>query len=241
MKLRNPRLIGVVAFVAALLIKAWMATVRYRIINQDDHSHPADADKARFIYAFWHETLLGPVKFRARVRVLISQHADGELIAQAAQRLGFGVVRGSSTRGGGRALTELWDCSQSAHLVFTPDGPRGPRRQVQLGMIFLASRSGIPIIPVGIGYSRCWRARSWDRFAIPKPFARSVFVAAKAIHVPDGLDRDGLEVYRVMVETRMLEATATAEREAAPQRNPRPHVLSNRRSEASTQADLDRN
>ena len=232
MKLRNPRLIAVAALFAAGLIKTWMATIRSRIINQDDQAHPADADKARFLYAFWHETLLGPVKFRARVRVLISQHADGELIAQAAQWLGFGVVRGSTTRGGGGALTELWDCSQSSHLVFTPDGPRGPRRRVQFGMIFLASRSGLPIVPVGIGYSRCWRARSWDHFAIPMPFCRSVFVAGKAIHVPDGLDRDGLEHYRALVEARMLEATETAERLAATQRTPRPHLL--RRGRAAT-------
>jgi lysophospholipid acyltransferase (LPLAT)-like uncharacterized protein len=206
---------------------------RYRLINQDDHPHPADADKARYIYAFWHETFLAPVMFRARVRILISQHADGELIAQAAQRLGFGVVRGSTTRGGGRALAELWDCSQSAHLIFTPDGPRGPRRQIQLGMILLASLSGVPIVPVGVGYSRCWRAGSWDRFAVPKPFARVVFVAAKAIHVPGGLDRGGLEPYRAMVEARMLEATETAEREAVTQRTPRPHFF--RRGRAARQ------
>ena len=230
MKLRNPRLIAVAAFVAALLIKAWMTTVRYRIMNLDDHDHPADADQERFLYAFWHETLLGPVKFRARVRVLISQHADGELIAQAAQRLGFGVVRGSTTRGGGGALAQLWDCSQSSHLVFTPDGPRGPRRRVQFGMIFLASRSGLPIVPIGIGYSRCWRARSWDKFAIPKPFCRSVFVAAKSVHVPEGLDRDELEHYRALVEARMLEATEIAEREAASPRIPRPHFFRRVRS-----------
>ena len=211
MKLRNPRLIRVIAVLAAALIRLWMATIRYRIVNHDTAEHPADADQARFIYAFWHETLLAPVKFRARVRVLISKHADGELIAQAAQRLGFGTVRGSTTRGGGGALVELWDCSQSAHLVFHPDGPRGPRRTVQPGMIVLASRAGLPIVPVGVGYSRCWRARSWDRFAVPRPFCRCVFVAAPAVTVPPDVDRNGLQEYRRLVEQRMLEATAEAE------------------------------
>jgi len=225
MKLRNPRLIRVVAVLAAALIRVWMATIRYRIVNHDAADHPADAGRVRFIYAFWHETLLAPVKFRARVRVLISKHADGELIAQAAQRLGFGVVRGSTTRGGGGALVELWDCSQSAHLVFHPDGPRGPRRTVQPGMIVLASRAGLPIVPVGIGYSRCWRARSWDRFAVPWPFCRCVFVAAEAVTIPPDVDREGLQEYRRLVEQRMLEATAEAERLAvAGPRRPGPHL-----------------
>jgi lysophospholipid acyltransferase (LPLAT)-like uncharacterized protein len=212
MKLRNPWLIRVVAALAARLIKAWMGTVRYRVVNHDGSDHPADADVERFIYAFWHESLLSPVKFRARVRILISKHADGELIAQAAQRLGFGVVRGSTTRGGGGALVELWDCSKAAHLVFHPDGPRGPRRKVQPGMVMLASRAGLPIVPVGVGYSRAWRARSWDRFALPRPFSRIVFVAGESVRVPADADREGLDHYRRLVEERMLQATEDAER-----------------------------
>lgn len=215
MKLRNPQLIRVSALVVAALIRVWMATVRLRVVNQDDADHPADADRDRFIYAFWHDSLLAPVKFRARVRVLISKHADGELIARACHYLGFGVVRGSTTRGGGGALVELWDCSRRSHLVFTPDGPRGPRRRVQPGMIWLAARSGLPIIPVGIGFARAWRSRSWDRFAVPRPFSRCVCVAGQAIRVPAGIERDGLEHYRQLVEARMLEATETAERLAA--------------------------
>jgi lysophospholipid acyltransferase (LPLAT)-like uncharacterized protein len=226
MKLRHPWLIRCVAFVGAGLIRAWMGTVRSQLVNQDAVPHPADADRARFIYAFWHETLLAPFKLRARVRVLISRHADGELIAQVVQWLGFGVVRGSTNRGGDKALVDLWDRSEDSHLVFTPDGPRGPRRNVQLGMIFLASRTGLPIVPLGVGYSRCWRARSWDRFAVPWPFSKVVFVMGAAVSVPEGLDRAGLEPYRVLVERRMLEAVADAESRATGQPWVRPpHVL----------------
>jgi lysophospholipid acyltransferase (LPLAT)-like uncharacterized protein len=224
MKLRDPRLIRAAAVLAAWVIRAWMATVRVKVVNLDGDDHPADADVARYIYAFWHESLLAPVRFRARVRVLISKHADGELIALAAQRLGFGVVRGSTTRGGGGALVELWDCSRRAHLVFTPDGPRGPRRRVQPGVIVLASRSGLPVVPVGIGYARAWRARSWDRFAVPRPFSACVVVAGPAVRVPPDLGRDALDDYRRRVEGGMLEATATAERLAAGAgRRPGPH------------------
>lgn len=236
MKLRSPWLIRVAAVVVAGLIRVWMATVRMRVVNLDDAGHPADADRVRFIYAFWHESLLAPVKFRARVRVLISKHADGELIARACHYLGFGVVRGSTNRGGSGALIELWDCSQRSHLVFTPDGPRGPRRRVQPGVVMLASRSGLPVVPVGIGFSRSWRAKSWDRFAIPKPFCRCVYVAGKSIRVPTEIDRDGLEHYRGLIEQRMLEATEAAERLAVgglrgPHRPPGVAVLERKKGE----------
>ena len=236
MKLRNPSLIRVVAVLAAGLIRAWMATVRLRVVNLDDTPHPADADRERFVYAFWHESLLAPVRFKARVRVLISKHADGELIAQACRYLGFGVVRGSTNRGGGGALVELWDCSRRDHLVFTPDGPRGPRRKVQPGLIALAARSGLPIVPVGIGYARAWRARSWDRFAVPRPFSSCVCVAGRSVRVPAEVDREGLDHFRGLVEERMREATEAAERLAAEGRigRPRgPHRAATRRDPAA--------
>ena len=228
MKLRNPRHIRVVAFLASVLIRAWMATVRYRIINRDAVPHPADPDRARFVYAFWHESLLAPVRFRTRVRVLISKHADGELIGQVAERLGFGVIRGSSTRGGSGALVELWDSSVHSHLIFHPDGPQGPRRRVQAGLIVLASRSGLPIVPVGVAYTRAWRAKSWDRFAVPKPFCRCILVAGEAVIVPDNLDRAGIEEYRAIVEEKMGMATATAEAEATINTPFAPHLFRKR-------------
>ncbi|MGE3819432.1 MAG: lysophospholipid acyltransferase family protein [Isosphaeraceae bacterium] len=231
MKLRNPWLIRAVALLASGLIRLWMGTIRGRFVNRDASTHPADADRERFIYAIWHETLLGPLKLRARVRILISKHADGELIALVAQWLGFGVVRGSTNRGGGKALVELWDCGKTSHLVITPDGPRGPRRSVQPGTIALASHSGLPIVPVGVGFSRCWRARSWDRFAVPVPFSRVVFVAGEAVSVPPGLDRDALEHYRTLIERRLLATTEDAERLATGTTTPpAPHL----RSQAAT-------
>ena len=102
--------------------------------------------------------------------------------------------------------------SRRSHLAVTPDGPRGPRRQVQLGLIFLASRTGLPIVPVGMGYARAWRLRSWDRFAIPHPWSAATCVMGWKIHVPAGLNREELERYRRLVEEEMLNTTAAAER-----------------------------
>jgi lysophospholipid acyltransferase (LPLAT)-like uncharacterized protein len=131
--------------------------------------------------------------------------------------LGLRVVRGSSTRGGSLALRDMMNVGGRSHLAVTPDGPRGPRRQVKLGIVYLASRTGLPIVPIGVGYGKAWRARSWDRFALPCPFSRMIGLLGVPIPVPAGLDRDGLERYRALVEERCLAVTAAAERRAAAQ------------------------
>jgi lysophospholipid acyltransferase (LPLAT)-like uncharacterized protein len=178
-----------------------------------------------YIYAFWHEAILFGVAFkihgtrsgskgagRNRFCVLTSQSADGELSTRACGHLGLQVVRGSSTRGGSDALLTLLSRGRGRHLAVTPDGPRGPRRRVKLGLIFLASRTGLPIVPFGVGFSRAWRARSWDHFAAPWPWSTAYGVLAPAIRVPANLNRNGLEHYRQLVEDQLAQATAAAER-----------------------------
>jgi hypothetical protein len=103
-------------------------------------------------------------------------------------------------------------------------------------MIMLASRSGLPIIPVGVGYSRAWRAGSWDRFAVPWPFSRCVFVGAEAVRVPPDLDREGLDHYRRLAEARMLEATEAAEALAAAG-GPGPHFRSPANGQSAQEPD----
>lgn len=214
MKLRHPWLIAAAAFLAALIVRLWMRTLRYRIVLPRTPVHPNHREtRGHFLYAFWHEHLLFPtaIRFRGRFHVLISRHADGELIAQVCQHLGYATVRGSTTRGGAQALRELVDKGRGSHLMVTPDGPRGPRRQVQPGIVFAASRTGLPIVPVGVAYRRCWRARSWDRFAVPYPGTVAVAVVGEPIPVPPDADRRILEQFRLRVEAAMLEATRRAE------------------------------
>jgi lysophospholipid acyltransferase (LPLAT)-like uncharacterized protein len=220
MKLRQPWLIRLIAFLGAWVIRVWMGTVR-NCFSFADRVHPTDIRKERFIYAFWHETLLVPAAIRVKIHMLISQHADGELIARMCRHLGHDVVRGSSTRGGGTALLELVRCSKHSHLGVTPDGPRGPRRQAKMGAIYMASLTGLPIIPVGIGFTNAWRLKSWDRFAIPKPWTASLVVTGRAIHVPAKVAREHLESYRLLLEEEMVKVTAAAEKWAATGRRPR--------------------
>src|SRR6185295_13533268 len=100
MKRSNRWLVPYLAAAVALVIRLWMSTMRKRIVTADGRVHPADPHDQQFIYAFWHEGLLAPLATKPRIRVLISQHTDGELIAQICERLGIGVVRGSTARGG---------------------------------------------------------------------------------------------------------------------------------------------
>jgi lysophospholipid acyltransferase (LPLAT)-like uncharacterized protein len=220
MKLRHPLLIRWAGFLASWLIRGWLSTIRYRIVFAPGIIHPTDPRRERFIYAFWHESFLAPAFIRTRVDALISRHADGELIAQVCRGLRYGVIRGSTTRGGTVAVRELVRAARRSHLLVTPDGPRGPRRRIQPGLIYLASQSGLPIVPVGVGFAHAWRARSWDRFAVPWPGSLLCAVVSEAITVPPGLTRGELEGYRLRVEEHFQRLTEAAERWA--EGGPRP-------------------
>jgi lysophospholipid acyltransferase (LPLAT)-like uncharacterized protein len=97
------------------------------------------------------------------------------------------------------------------NLCVTPDGPRGPRRHVHQGLAYLSSRTGLPIVGAGMAFKRPWRAKSWDRFAVPRPFQPAACVAPAPVLVPPDADRDTIEECRREVERRMNEATREAE------------------------------
>jgi lysophospholipid acyltransferase (LPLAT)-like uncharacterized protein len=213
MKIRHPFLIKAAAFAGAWALRAWVGTLRYRYCPLGPNLDPRTCG-APYLYAFWHEYLLLPAYHFGRMdsHVLISTHADGELIAGLIRHLGFRVVRGSTTRGGVKAVREILGLENESHLGITPDGPRGPRRRVQPGLTYLSSRLGLPIVPAGFSYQRPWRMQSWDRFAVPRPFTRARCVTCEPILVPPDAERDLLEEYRVYVEQRLLDLTAQAER-----------------------------
>ena len=128
-----------------------------------------------FIVVFWHGEIL-PVTWVHRgfggFAALISRHDDGEMIARVVEGLGVNTVRGSTTRGGVRALLELAQLlDEGVSVAITPDGPRGPRHVFTPGALIVAQRSRRPIVAIAATASRAWRARSWDRHLVPKPFA----------------------------------------------------------------------
>jgi lysophospholipid acyltransferase (LPLAT)-like uncharacterized protein len=165
----------------AATLGAWLVRLRGGTWRVEFADHPeytaAEGAGERFVYAFWHAGLL-PLAFTHRGRgiaVLVSRHRDGELIARLIHRLGYVTGRGSSTRGGDAGVRELlaW-AGQDRHLAVTPDGPRGPAETVKDGVPFLAARTGRRVVPIALGVRSAWVLRSWDRFRIPRPFARVV-------------------------------------------------------------------
>lgn len=182
-------------------------------------SDPAYDPKGRsvggpYMYAFWHEYILLPVGYfgKCKVATITSQHQDAEIATHLSEFMGFRIFRGSSTRGGTEALRHLLAVGKEGfHLTMVPDGPKGPRRTMTQGTIYMASKLGFPIIPTGMGFSRCWRAHSWDRFAIPKPFCRARLIFTDAIFIPNRLKRDELEEYRILVEEKLRAVTLEAE------------------------------
>ena len=155
------------------LIRLLAMTWRMRPEN-DDAMRSARASGQRVIFTLWHGELL-PLLWQHRkegVAVVISEHRDGEIIAQIAERLGYATVRGSSSRGGSRALIGLMRAIEAGRDgAVTPDGPRGPAHVFAPGAAIAAQRTGAPLVPVRASASRAWRLKSWDRFLIPKPFA----------------------------------------------------------------------
>jgi hypothetical protein len=173
--------------------------------------------KGKFpIYAFWHGRLLVlAYSHRDRkIQIMISAHRDGEIIAQVTDQLGFGSVRGSTTRGGLRALRELAKKALKGFpTAITPDGPRGPRYIAQEGSIYAAMKTGFPLVPATSSAFPRWTLNSWDRFIIPKPFATALVKFGKPFYVPAKLSEEEREKYRLKFQEEMVRLTNEADRE----------------------------
>lgn len=213
MKFRNPRTIRMVSWAASKFLQGWIGSMRFHQRYLERNFDPRIHQPNKYIIAFWHENMLLAAHHFAmpEISVLISTHSDGQLIAEIIERLGFRTVRGSSTRGGTEAMRQMLRLSRESIIAISPDGPRGPRRQVQPGLVYLAGKTGLPIAPMGVAYNKLWRANSWDQFAIPKPFSKGYLVWGPAIHVPRNVTMETLEPHRLFVEQSINAACAVAE------------------------------
>lgn len=176
-----------IAFVAYPLLAVLCRTYRWRIDGAGHYEAVLDTGRQP-ILALWHGRILpGLHYFRNRgIVVITSQNFDGEWIAGILHKFGFGTARGSSSRGGARALVQLRrDLAVGRPAAFTVDGPRGPARVVQPGAVFLAGATGQPILPYHIESDRYWTLKSWDRTQIPKPFATVALVIGAPMAVDD--------------------------------------------------------
>jgi lysophospholipid acyltransferase (LPLAT)-like uncharacterized protein len=217
MKIRNPTIIKWIGFLGAMLIRFWVGTLAVRYRSLGKNMFPDRGVDENGLYAFWHENILVPCGVFARrdVLVLISQHADGEMIAQACNWLGFGTIRGSSRRGGMKAMREMLRASRGAHIAVMPDGPRGPRRKIEPGLIYVAARTGMPIILIGVGHDRPWRLPTWDRFCLPRPFSRAVVLASEPVRIPRDVTKGDIEAHSLRLEEMLNRLTEYAEQLAS--------------------------
>jgi hypothetical protein len=185
-------------------------------------TNTADVDRRlaageRCIYTLWHARML-PLIYAYRgggVAALVSRSRDGDLITGVIEHLGYVAARGSSTRGGQEGFLELVrHAAEGRSLTVTPDGPRGPAGVVKPGLLRLASRTGLPILPVASATRHAWVMRSWDGFRVPRPFATVLIAYAEPFLVPRDLDDVGVEAWRLRTEQTLAALTDALDREA---------------------------
>jgi len=213
-KFKTPFAIGSVSLVSTAAIRRLMGTLDYKVDFGDPDADPVSGRyRGAKIYVFWHENILMPLYLRghSNISMLLSRHWDANVLDRVARMMGFGVVRGSTFHGGSAALRELAQRAATGNLTITPDGPRGPKRRLAPGCVFLASTLGIPIVAMGLGYDRPWRLGTWDRFAVPRPWSRARGIVSRPIAVPPSLDRDGIEHHRLGVERLLAHLSDEAE------------------------------
>ena len=192
--LRERMFLRTFSSLGSFVLRALGATWRVKWVGRE-HTAALKNNGHNWIYAFWHGGLLALIYAHRRqgIKVLVSTHRDGELVSRVISKLGFDSVRGSTTRGGGRALFALARLRDGAPIGVTPDGPRGPSRHVHPGVIYLAQRSGLPIVPLTSAGHPCWRAGSWDSFAIPLPFSSCAIGYGEPMWVPQEARGDDIE------------------------------------------------
>ena len=210
---RTVRRLG--SWLAALYMRFAYATCRWQVVG-DEAVGEALARHGAALGCFWHGRMLAMPQFwrrRAPLKVLISQHRDGQFIAAAIEQLGYPTIVGSTGKGGGPALREIVRTIKSGTSVaITPDGPRGPRMRCAAGIIVAAKFAGCPIVPFAFS---AWPSRTfatWDRFLVMAPFARGAILVGEPIMVPRDADPATVEAFRQLLEDRLNAMTAEADR-----------------------------
>ena len=205
----------ILPFLGSFLLRLLNLTLRWRVdaVTAARIQTLQSPGTPPFILALWHNRLLVlPFawerymrRIRPRAFVLTSLSADGEWLARLAGRFGLGAARGSARRRGPEALRELVGLLRQGHdVVVTPDGSRGPVYGLKGGVVLLAQLSGARIVPVSVDFSRAWRLRSWDRFFIPKPFARVDLRLGEPLTLPQTSGEAEFERERARTEAALL-------------------------------------
>ena len=198
-----------IAAVGKPVVAALCGTIRWTAEGLE-HYDAIQASGRQPVMAFWHGRIVHATWFfrRRGIVVMISENFDGEWIGRLIEKFGYRTARGSTSRGGARALARMRRLAlDGAPTGFAVDGPRGPARSVQPGAVWLASLTGNPMLPFHSEADRFWTARSWDGTQVPKPFARAAMVVGEPIEVPRATGPELIERKRLELE-RALQALA---------------------------------
>lgn len=219
MKWKNFRhriILLVVSTVGAWIIRALLASLRMTVIGDENLRAVREPGKGA-IFVFWHSRILYMLAAQGkqwRVHTMVSRNRDGEYIARLAQKFDRPTVRGSSSRGGGKAFMTLCRVLNSGDSVaFTPDGPRGPKEVFQPGAARLALMTGRPMVPVAYSVRQKKVFASWDNFVLPYPFTKGVFLVGEPIW-PESFknDKEGLRALCQECENQLRAITRKADR-----------------------------
>lgn len=190
------------------LVKLISVTYRYRLVDTENERQAIDTHGSA-VYASWHQRFFPGITFfatRKPIAIMISQSRDGEMIARVVDILGWRSVRGSSSRGGVRALKEIRMLVREGYRIgHIVDGPQGPFGVIKPGLLTIAQFADAPIVPVIISAQRRWIFNSWDRFMVPKPFSRIFIRFAPPIPVPRRLEAEAFESLRRDIEKQIKE------------------------------------
>ena len=209
--LRHPVVVDLAGRIAARYVRIVWAWSRWQIDDAESLDELTAAGRPAII-CFWHGRMLIVLKLAfglrpGRVTALTSRHRDGVLIARMLRYLGIGSIAGSTGRGGAPALIgTVRLLRRGESVIFTPDGPRGPRMRAASGAVVAAKLSGIPLLPVAGGLTPCRILRTWDRFLLPLPlpFSRGMLRIGKPIEVPADAGREELDRLRQRLEDEMI-------------------------------------
>jgi lysophospholipid acyltransferase (LPLAT)-like uncharacterized protein len=216
--LRQRVLLWLISWAGYLAISVIGPTLRYSI-SWEETPFPADAlYEQPVIYSFWHRAVFaGAWLWRnAGIAVMVSRSFDGEYIARTIEKLGFAPVRGSSSRGGAKALLGLRKyLEQGRSVAFTIDGPRGPKYVAKPGPVLLSRESGLPMGAFYVAVSDAWVLKTWDALIIPKPFSKALVRASAKIHVPEGVGELEMAGYQAQLQSALERVTRFAEENVA--------------------------
>ena len=210
---RGRRALGaaLAALCGPLLLRIFARTWRPQIVGKDN-IEAARGPGGGFLLALWHGRMLVGVPYHRELEmeVLVSPSGDGDISERLLKAFGYSIIRGSSSRGGARALREMLRAMAAGRvLVLTPDGPRGPQHSMNDGVAWLARATGYAILPAGFVCDRAWRARSWDRFTVPKLGARVALVYGEPLVVSRQASGAELTAASEELRARIIQAERT--------------------------------